>query len=122
MKEFEVTVTLPADPQTALRVLYSDAAFFSAYHEKVGDAVKSVSDWDAATKTRTVCFMKRLDIPAPIARVLGARAPPAAGAAVRGKGGAQLPRRARCALLPPVARPGRSQRTRVCRAQATSRR
>jgi hypothetical protein len=87
MKEFEVTVTLPADPQTALRVLYSDGAFFSAYHAKVGDVVREVSDWDAATKTRTVCFMKRLDIPAPIARVLGTRAPPGAGAAVRGEDG-----------------------------------
>ena len=68
-----MSVTLPADAQTALRVLYGDGAFFAAYHEKAGDAATRVSDWDAATKTRTVCFQKRLDIPAPIARVLGTR-------------------------------------------------
>ena len=67
-----MTVTLPADTQTALRVLYSDGAFFSAYHARVGDAATRVTDWDPATRTRTVSFQKRLDIPAPIARVLGA--------------------------------------------------
>jgi len=75
MREFEVVVTLPSDAQTALRVLYGDASFFSGYHARVGDASTSVSAWDAATRTRTVCFQKRMDIPAPIARVLGARPP-----------------------------------------------
>jgi hypothetical protein len=125
MKEFEVTVRLPADTQTALRVLYSDGAFFSAYHARVGDCGTRVTDWDPATRTRTVSFQKRLDVPAPIARVLGARPPPSAARSsggwdpggVRGACGARArdtPRAARAAPADVKAAP--------VAAQATSRR
>lgn len=92
MLEFEVVVTLPSDAQTALRVLYGDASFFSGYHARVGDASTSVSAWDAATRTRTVCFQKRMDIPAPIARVLGARPPALRSVLLTACAGRQLKR------------------------------
>ena len=121
-----MSVTLPADVLTALRVMYSDGAFFSAYHARVGDAATRVTDWDPATRTRTVSFQKRLDIPAPIARVLGARRNaqrPNAAAAV-GTSAACTPASARAAALRRM-RPARrvlTRRLRPVRPQATSRR
>ena len=126
MKEFEVTVRLPADTQTALRVLYSDGAFFSAYHARVGDCSTRVTDWDPATRTRTVSFQKRLDIPAPIARVLGARRARTALAQQR-QLGPPAPRAAFAARAPARPRMRRAPRAltwqlRAVRPQATSRR
>jgi hypothetical protein len=73
MRELDVRVELPCAPAVALRTIYDDAgAFFAEYHRTVSkDAGASVSSWDGS-RTRTVSFLKRLDMPAALAKVLGA--------------------------------------------------
>ena len=72
MRELDTAVELPVPPLTALRVLYGDA-FFGAYHAACSaDAAARVTPWHAGTRTRTVSFLKRLDMPAALAKVFGA--------------------------------------------------
>jgi hypothetical protein len=89
MRELTVRVELPVAPAVALRLMYDDAGAFFARHHAVcsKDAEARVSRWQPDTRTRTVSFTKRLDMPAALAKVFGARgsaAPrPACGALVR---------------------------------------
>jgi hypothetical protein len=80
MRELTVRVDLPVAPAVALRLMYDDAGAFFAKHHSVcsNDAGARVSRWEPATRTRTVSFLKRLDMPAALAKVFGAR-----GAALR---------------------------------------
>jgi hypothetical protein len=77
MRELDVRVALPVAPAVALRTLFDDEGrFFTEYHAAVSKCPEArVTRWDAASRTRTVCFLKRLDLPAALTRVLGARVP-----------------------------------------------
>ena len=99
MRDLEVCVALPVPASIALRTMYDDAgAYFAAFHRAVSrDADARVSGWDAATRTRTVSFIKRLDMPAALAKIFGAGpTPQAAGPSTAvGSAPSALPLRAR---------------------------
>ena len=71
-REEQRQVVLPVPARMALRLLFSASGeYFRAYHsEFTRDPCPGVTAWDSGR--RLITFKKRLDVPAPVLKLLGA--------------------------------------------------